>query len=340
MSGDVVQAQYEQLDAIAQRFGHQAQAMHDLQQSVQRGVQLLRNGGWEGRGADAFFAEMDQKLLPAMQRLSNALTTAQATTLQVKAIVQKAEEEASQPFRNGSPAPSTSGTKNPPEVVAARPGTFDGRRQPFTIGAPQEAPGHNFASGKADALKYDIKIGAQTIPVYVPKAAGGGASHIHSVEEISKGLAALPEANRNLVKQVNVNPGLNPDDAYWAKQYHDPNFRSYMTAGAKGIVDVYPTSSATTQDYLDGTMIHETGHIWSNQKWGSDHSNARWNDWKTAMKSDSVSASRYAQNSPGEDFSETLQLYHQVKGTPEEAVMRARMPQRFKIIDEIVAGKR
>ena len=58
------------------------------------------------------------------------------------------------------------------------------------------------------------------------------------------------------------------------------------------------------------------------------------------MASDKIVASKYAKSAPGEDFGETLQLYEQVRGTPQEAEIRALMPERFKIIDEIKAGKR
>jgi hypothetical protein len=52
-----------------------------------------------------------------------------------------------------------------------------------------------------------------------------------------------------------------------------------------------------------------------------------------------VHPSKYAKNSPGEDFGEALQLYQQVKGTPQEAEIRKLMPERFKIIEELLAGK-
>lgn len=51
MAAEVVQTKYEELDAIARRFAQQAQTNRALQQQVQRGVDALRNGGWEGRGA-------------------------------------------------------------------------------------------------------------------------------------------------------------------------------------------------------------------------------------------------------------------------------------------------
>lgn len=99
MDAEVIQTKYEELDAIARRFAQQAQANRTLHQRVQRDVGALRSGGWEGRGSAAFFAEMEQKVFPIMARLTEALAAAQATTLQVKAIIQQAEEEAASVFR-------------------------------------------------------------------------------------------------------------------------------------------------------------------------------------------------------------------------------------------------
>ncbi len=111
----------------------------------------------------------------------------------------------------------------------------------------------------------------------------------------TKGLAALPEQNRNLVKSVQINPDRNPDDTYWEKQYNTPGFRSYMTrAGVDGIRTVMtfiqllgvhknmPRSmSINTYDYTRGRR----GHIGSGQNWGNDN-DKRWDDWNKAIKSD------------------------------------------------------
>jgi WXG100 family type VII secretion target len=102
MSIDIIQAKYDQLDGVARRFGEQAQAGRDLQAGIERSLRSLQDGGWHGRGAAAFFAEMNNQVTPALGRLSAALTDAQAVTIRIRAILQAAEEEASRPFR-GAP---------------------------------------------------------------------------------------------------------------------------------------------------------------------------------------------------------------------------------------------
>lgn len=115
MPGDVIQAQYEQLDAVASRFGNQAKVCSAMQQQMMQGTQALQNGGWQGRGANAFFGEMNGKVFPAIRRLANALEEAQAVTFVIKSILQKAEEEAARPFKEGEknrvPLKDSSGDK-------------------------------------------------------------------------------------------------------------------------------------------------------------------------------------------------------------------------------------
>ena len=341
MANDIIQAQYEQLDGISQHFGSQADATAALRDQLIQRTDALKNGGWEGKGSAAFFAEMDDKISPAVGRLIEAFQTAQSVTLEAKNIIQEAEELAANPFKNGQTGGTTpTGGQSPiPEVVSAAPGTFDKRRNKYSVGKPIVVKDHPFRSGKADAQRFDVTVDGQTIPVYVP-AKAAGSLNIHSQSEIAKALAAMPEANRKLIKSVNMNPGQNPDDAYWAKEYNRPNFRSYMTAGTSGTVNIYPTTNPKGQHILDGDMIHETGHIWSKNNWGTSYSDKRWDDWKAAIKGDGKYISNYAKASEGEDFSETLQYYHQILGTKDEAATRKSMPARFKIIDEIVAGKR
>ena len=47
-----------------------------------------------------------------------------------------------------------------------------------------------------------------------------------------------------VITLIMLNPVVNPDDAHWAAEYHRPDFHSYMTAGAEGIVDIYPQTRA------------------------------------------------------------------------------------------------
>ncbi|WNG57589.1 hypothetical protein F0U59_24630 [Archangium gephyra] len=222
-----------------------------------------------------------------------------------------------------------------PDVASSLGGSFPAR--PYTVSAPTEVSGHAFASGKADALRYEVEIEGQRIPVFVAKGQDPSRGAYHSIDEVAQALSTLPPANRALVQQVNVDGNRNPQDAYWEQVYGEPGFRSYMTAGQEGIISIYPSEGKQTQEFINSSLIHETGHTLSHHHWGSSSDDARWNDYKAAMASDGFVPSHYARNAPGEDFAETLVLYQKVRGTPQEAEVRALMPGRFRILDELLS---
>ncbi len=118
MSADIIQAQYEQLENIANRFSQEAENNGVLAQKVAQAVQALQNGAWEGQGAAAFFAEMETTTNPALQRLIHALEEAQRVTLTVKEIIRAAEEEAAAPFQGSYVAAGTTADAKLPGGIA------------------------------------------------------------------------------------------------------------------------------------------------------------------------------------------------------------------------------
>lgn len=96
---DQIQADYQQLEQVAAKFAQQSQAIAQMLQTVKASMGKLEDGGWIGQGSDAFFNEMNSKVLPATQRLQNALSEANRATKEIAQTVQQADEEASAPFR-------------------------------------------------------------------------------------------------------------------------------------------------------------------------------------------------------------------------------------------------
>lgn len=99
MNTDVIRADYDELETIAVRFGKSSQVVTQMQSRVHQAFSQLQDGGWIGQGADSFFREMDDRVLPAVQRLHEALTEAQRITALIKHLLQEADEEAANPFR-------------------------------------------------------------------------------------------------------------------------------------------------------------------------------------------------------------------------------------------------
>jgi hypothetical protein len=204
---------------------------------------------------------------------------------------------------------------------------------------PTEVKNFKFRSGRADALRYVATIGAvqeSKITIVLPKAppAASTGLFIPTVDEVVDMISRGPEQVRRMVKEVHVNPGRNPDDAYWARQpgYRNPNFRSYMTAGAEGIVNVYPSPNAHRADFARKSLAHESGHTVSKQLWGENTNSQKWKPWRDAMKSDGISPSTYSRSSPNEDFAESWALFMEVRGKPREEELRLLFPARWAIL--------
>jgi WXG100 family type VII secretion target len=96
---DEIRADYEQLQQLASRFSQQSQSVQQMLQRVRSSMGKLESGGWIGRGSDAFFSEMQREVLPASERLRQALDEASRTTQNIVSTVRQAEEEASSRFR-------------------------------------------------------------------------------------------------------------------------------------------------------------------------------------------------------------------------------------------------
>jgi len=167
------------------------------------------------------------------------------------------------------------------------------------------------------------------MPVAAPAEAG---TFLPSVDEVAKGLGAVPTEQLGTIKTVEVSPNRNPSDAYWEKTYGTPGFRS-AAVGGNGGVTMFPTPFALGQARIDSNLIHEGGHTFQSEIWKVAATKKTWAD---AIKNDLVSPSRYADNSIDEDMSESLVMYSLSKGTPCEAVAKKMFPNRYAELDRLM----
>ncbi len=94
MAAPRIRANYEQLRALAQQFGREAATTGLLITNLRRNLETLRGGDWIGKGANAFYAEMDGVMLPAMLRLQQALVEGERITLAVSTRMHTGERDA------------------------------------------------------------------------------------------------------------------------------------------------------------------------------------------------------------------------------------------------------
>lgn len=89
-----VEIDYEQMQTVEKEFEDRSDQINSLLGIVNGAVNDLRNGGWKGEHADQFYAEMDQRILPALKDLQIALQTSKTVARQVAQTFEQAEEEA------------------------------------------------------------------------------------------------------------------------------------------------------------------------------------------------------------------------------------------------------
>ena len=94
---DEIRADYRQLQQVASQFSRQASAVNQMRQQVKRNMNSLQNN-WIGHGSEAFFSEMNDKVLPGTDRLYKALQEASKITKQISQLMQQAEQDAAAPF--------------------------------------------------------------------------------------------------------------------------------------------------------------------------------------------------------------------------------------------------
>jgi WXG100 family type VII secretion target len=93
-----IRCNYDEMKQVQQRFATEAQQINEMLRKVRQSMNQLKPG-WIGRGSNAFFSEMEGKVLPGVDRLGRALQEAADVSGKIAAEVRKAEEEAGAPFR-------------------------------------------------------------------------------------------------------------------------------------------------------------------------------------------------------------------------------------------------
>src|SRR5258708_4690184 len=94
MPNPKIRADYDGLSQVTQTFSQQAEASGRLLQAIKRQKDVLQAGDWVGEGANAFYQEMDDSVLPTLTRLTRALDSAAQITGQISALMKQAENQA------------------------------------------------------------------------------------------------------------------------------------------------------------------------------------------------------------------------------------------------------
>ena len=104
MPGPKVRADYDALKNVAQGFSHQADATAQSLQALKSHMDTLHGGDWIGQGATAFYAEMNDQVLPTIKRLHSALQSSADITQKISQAMKAAEDEAAKVLRGDGAA--------------------------------------------------------------------------------------------------------------------------------------------------------------------------------------------------------------------------------------------
>jgi WXG100 family type VII secretion target len=101
---NVISANYQELEKIAQQFVTQQQQVQRLTSALTTTIDQLRQGGWVAESATVYYRHMDQHVFPSLRRLSAALGHSQVALLKIESIFRQAEEEACASLRGDGAA--------------------------------------------------------------------------------------------------------------------------------------------------------------------------------------------------------------------------------------------
>jgi len=154
-----VRGDYEELAMIAQTLSRQAESTRQTLGALQKNMNTLQGGDWVGKGADAFYAEMNTAVLPAMKRLVAALNEAASTTTKISRIMKRAEDDAAALFKLDGAATSTQAGGN-----GALGGMDAGVVSAFAPAGPEGAGGGTSGGGSGSGATVQADRGPRKKP--------------------------------------------------------------------------------------------------------------------------------------------------------------------------------
>ncbi|CAG9202174.1 VgrG protein [Paraburkholderia caribensis] len=214
------------------------------------------------------------------------------------------------------------------------PQDFYTKKNAVTLDSGKETKFKFPGGGQQDATQYHAMVNDHPLDIFVPKSGAPTGAALPDQQSIAKALETVPSQQLEQLSRVSINPAPNPQDAVWQKIYNKPDFYSAATASVSQGVAFYPWKDWKTipQQYVDSTMTHETGHLWSETLWKDAASRQSYLD---AIAKDGKPPSAYGANNPTEDFAESANMYWSSKGTPCEQEGRKRYPARYDYFDKI-----
>ena len=94
------QVNYDEMNGIIKSLKTEEDQIMNLLKTTKSKVESLHNNQWVGQGADNFFNEMEQTVLPALARLAHALGVGADVAQDIMNTIRQADEETQGYFNN------------------------------------------------------------------------------------------------------------------------------------------------------------------------------------------------------------------------------------------------
>lgn len=210
-------------------------------------------------------------------------------------------------------------------------------------------PRYEWSAGEPDVVSYPFDNGGGQVALRQTLTIDGqsidvvgvvGEGTIPDLTRVANALASLPPEARRTISRIVIEPEANSLDAVSGST-------TLADAAVDGTVRIFPGADDLSFDQFTDVLVHESAHTLANDRFAPPRYNAagevvfegaEWDRWRAAVDSDGLRASEYAGATIGEDFAETYRLYISSRGTPWAHELRALMPERFAILDELTAG--
>jgi WXG100 family type VII secretion target len=247
MPAPKVRSDFDALNNIAKSIKQQADATAKTSSALKNKMGTLQGGDWVGKGANKFYSEMSSHVLPALQRLSTALTHGSAITLKISALMKQADDDVARLFKTGDVG-GADGSQ------AAASGGASAMGDGPMLSAPMSTVGSNGQMRPVDpgAVSGIVRAGESggENPYYSEQAVNNRA--------VDRVLGVFDEDVRNIVKQ---SPTL-------SSQLREAELNGYtFVMGEEGKGSFHNTTARRivvenegTPAQIASTIAHETGH--------------------------------------------------------------------------------
>jgi hypothetical protein len=145
-----------------------------------------------------------------------------------------------------------------------------------------------------------------------------------AIKEFHGRFDQIPERLRKATSDIWFANQKNKDDAFWREQYKNGVFGASAATGGDGRIVVYEFATLPVRRFA-----HESGHNLAAKIYGDP--NPRGNYLDLVLRRTEPPVSKYAMNSPAEDFAEACRLY--VEDIDE---LRTKFPERYSIIHKLM----